>query len=172
MEPSTEQRLNDLVRVLGDLTRLHEELRATIRRKLDAARAAEVEVIQSCTAREAFLATRLRQRDGLRRQLAERIGGDMGLAAETARSASVSELVREAPEPLRGRVLAAATALRDRAEQVADLNRTAALVTGTMLEHLRAVTTAMTQAGSESSGYSSEGRRAVGAPVRVFDAVG
>jgi len=170
--PAVETRLNELATVLGDLRVLHEDLLATIRRKLEAARRAEVEVIQSCTAREAFLATRIRKRDDVRKQLAERIGAALGWSSGEARTASISTLVAKAGEPVRGRVLAAAVALRERAEQVEQLNRTAAMVTGTMLKHLRAVTTAMTQAGTETCGYSAEGRRASGAPVRVFDAVG
>ena len=59
MQPEVEQTVRDLVRLLDDMRELYGELLATIRKKLQAMRHAQVELLGSCTAREGFLAKRL-----------------------------------------------------------------------------------------------------------------
>lgn len=172
MKPEVEQTVRDLVRLLDEMRELYGQLRTTIRKKLQAMREASIELLQSCTAREGFLAGRIAEREGLRRQLVERLAGRLGLAPAAARSMPVSQVAQHLSEPLRGRLLAVAAGLREQAEAVQTANRTAALATGSMLKHLRAVTDAMTEGGTESTVYSAAGRPEVHQAVRVFEAVG
>jgi hypothetical protein len=167
-----ESRSSELVFLLGEFRKLHEELLAVIQHKLAAMRRADVEAVNSCLAREQFLANRIRQQEGLRQQLVQLIGKELGLAAEQTVRLSLKGLAERLEEPCRGRLLAQAAALRETMMTIDRANKVAAMVTGEMLKHFRQVCMAMARVGQSTGTYSPAGRLNSEAPARVFEAVG
>ncbi|MBN1341935.1 MAG: flagellar protein FlgN [Phycisphaerae bacterium] len=167
-----ESRSGELVTLMGDLKKLHEELLAVVQQKLAAMKRADTEALNSCLAREQFLADRIRQREGLRQQLVQIIARELGLDAERVRELSLKDLAGHFNEPRRGQLLALAASVRGVLEAIDSANRVAALVTGEMLKHFRQVYSAMAQAGGSSGRYSAGGQLMTDRPMQVFEAVG
>jgi len=183
-----EKRVDELITVLAELKGLHDELLVVLRAKLDAMRRADAERMQSCGARERFLAERIRQREGLRRQLAEIVADGLGLhervGAETAgrqakpterratEAITVSRLAERIGEPRRTRLTVLAAQIREAIEQVDRVNRVVALVAMEMAEHFRRVREVMISAGIEQDVYLPTGTRARVGVSHVIDAVG
>ncbi len=167
-----QSRSKDLVVLLGDLKRLHEEMLGVIRQKLAAMRQADTDALNSCLARERFLADRISQQEGLRQQLVQIIGKALGLELEARRTLTLSVLAEGLPEPERTQLLGLAAALRECLGQIESANKVAALVTGEMLKHFRQVYSAMARAGQTTGTYSSGGQLTTDRPTQVFDAVG
>jgi hypothetical protein len=63
-DAKTDMWAKELVRLLNEMTRLHEELGRHMRSKLEAIRRADSDQIQSLTAREVTLANRVAEREG------------------------------------------------------------------------------------------------------------
>jgi len=167
-----ESRVGDLVVLLGDLKEVHEELLAVIQQKLAAMRRADTEALNSCLAREQFLTDRIRQREGLRQQLVQLIGRELGLSSEQVQGLSLRELAERVDEPRRGQLLALSACIRETLGAIDAANRVAALVTGEMLKHYRQVYSAMARSGPSMGTYSSRGQLAADRPAQVFEAVG
>jgi hypothetical protein len=157
---------------LGDLKKLHDELLAVIQHKLGAMRNADMETINSCLAREQFLVNRIRQQEGLRQQLVQLIGKELGVAAPPSGAISLPRLVERLDEPRRGQLLSLAAGLRGAMQAIDGCNKVAALVTSEMLKHFRQVCMAIAQAGHSAGTYSQAGRMNSEASVGVFEAVG
>jgi hypothetical protein len=166
-----EQRIEQLTTVLGELKRLHDELWLVVRNKLEAMRKADTDAIRSATAREEFLIRRMREQDGLRKQLLELIGKLVNIPAPQARRMAVSEVADYAKEPVKSQLLALAAALRDRVKETAEGNRVAAVVSHEMLKHFRQVYDVMAQVDQGPAVYSRTGQAERRTGTSVFDAV-
>ncbi len=160
----------NLVRLLSDLSGMHAELIMHMRSKLDAVRRADSDTIQSITARELLLAGRIKEREGLRRQMVRLIEGNLELTVTG--TTRLTELAEHLAEPRRSQLLVAAAGLRERLEELQRLQATNRLVTEGMLKHLEAVLAVMTAAGQSSEVYSPTGRRELARAANVFEAVG
>ncbi len=170
-----EKRADELIVVLGELKSLHEELLLVIRRKLEAMRRADGEQMQSCAARERFLAERIRQREGLRRQLAEAVTESLEMGAsdrKAAKMVKVGELAERMDEPRRSRMIVLASAIRQAIEQVDQANRVAALVGQEMAKHFQKVREAVISASGDGGVYCRTGRCVRMGGSHVLDAVG
>ncbi|MBI4580432.1 MAG: flagellar export chaperone FlgN [Planctomycetes bacterium] len=163
----------DLVRLLGDLAGLHAELAMHMRSKLDAIRRADADRIQSITAREAVLADKAAEREGLRRQITARMLKGLGreAAGPSGKPVTLAELAELFPEPRRSQLLVAAAGLRERVHEVDGLRRTLSLITNEMLAHLGEVLKVMC-AGVGQDVYSRSGQRLSGGVAAVFEAMG
>lgn len=160
----------DLVRLLSDLSGMHAELIMHMRGKLEAVRRADSDTIQSITARELLLAGRIKERDGLRRQMVRLIEAKLELPVTG--TTRLTELAEHLAEPRRSQLLVVAAGLRERLEELQRLQATNRLVTEGMLKHLEAVLAVMTAAGQSSEVYSPTGRRELARSANVFEAVG
>ena len=160
----------DLVRMLGQLRELYDELAARMRERLEAVRQADAGRIQAAVAVEQELAGRLREREGLGRQLARRLAEATGHPAP--RDATSSELAGRLPEPRRSQLLLAAAGLRDRVREVERLQAVLGLVTREMLVHLGQVLDVMRSGGRSSESYSRTGTSQRVGAANVFEAVG
>ncbi len=168
-----DKRVGQVVQVLSELKHLHDELALVVRRKLDAMRAADTDALRSAVAREEFLAQRIREQDGLRRQIVELIGAALGRSAAESRAMTVSELAECLGEPARSRLLLLAGALRERVRETGELNRVAGAVSREMLRHFRHVFQVMAQASPPSGGvYTRSGFTETRTGMSVFEAVG
>ncbi len=167
-----EARSGDLVNLMGDLKTLHSDMLSVLQQKLAGMRRADTEAINSCTARERFLAERVQEREGLRRQLVQILGKELGLSPEQSAGLGVRDLAERLPEPRRGQLLVLGEALRELIGKIDNANKVVALVTGEMLKHFRHVYAAMARSGPSTGRYASNGQIAVERPTQVFDAVG
>lgn len=164
--------VRDLVRLLQDLRELYDEAGAHMAAKLEAIRRGDSEQIHSITSREMLLAGRAVEREGLRRQIVERIGEILGLDAQSVRTMRLSELAEHLGEPRRSRLLTASTGLRAKLEEVERLRGISAMVTTEMLRHLGEVLMVMRSGGREPDVYSRRGRQETPRMANVFEAVG
>lgn len=172
LDAKTDNLVRDLIRLMSDLMGLHSEMVMHMRSKLEAIRTADSDRIQSITARELLLASRVREREGLRRQIAERIAEGLGIDRMRGRSMRLTELAELLPEPRRSQLLVSAAGLREKLEELERLQQTTAMVTEQMLQHLGEVLRVMTAGTGPSDVYSRSGRRSEPSAASVFEAVG
>jgi hypothetical protein len=166
------KRLKDLVTVLGQLEQLHKELAALVRAKVDAMRRADVPALREHTESEQSLVNRIQQREGMRRQLMDVIGGGLGLPARSGRKLTVSQLVARVPDKQREDILAAAERLRAAVCGVAQANHLAGTIAGGLVDHLRRVFAAVKPKGERGTAYTGDGVAVAHGGDRIFEVVG
>lgn len=166
-----EQRLDQLVTVLGELRRLYDELAVVVRNKLTAMRKAETDAIRSACSREEFLTQKIAEQDGLRKQILDLIGELLILGDRKGRTLTITELNGYISEPYRSRLVGLAAALRSRLEETAEMNRVAAIVSHEMVKHFHQVYEVMARANESAGLYSRTGQAVTRPAVTVFDAV-
>jgi len=172
MSKSLTNRLRDLVKLLGDLHGLHQELLQAVRGKTDAMRRGEIVRIQQCADIERSLVVRIQEREGLRSQLMELIGNDLGLSARSARVISASQLAKRVDEPYRERITEAAGDLKSTMAQLARENRVAGLIARDVLGHLRGIFESIGASVRRPVGYGADGALVAGADRQIIEAVG
>lgn len=161
-----------LVQLLGQMVELEGELGVLMREKLEAIKRADSDLMQSITARETQVAARLGEREGLRRQISERIVAGLGLDPATQQGIKLTELAEYLPEPRRSQLLVAAAGLRERLGEIERMRVTTTLITQEMLKHMREVFSVMTAGHGAVDGYSRTGQRQRAGSTNVFEAVG
>ena len=166
------KRLKDLLKLLGGVQKLQEQLLELVQAKMDAMRRADISGMRELNERERALAIRLQQREGLRCQLMDQIGNELGLPPGTARAIPVSQVASRLPEPGRGRLLDAAKRLRQVVAQVARGNRMAGVISREILNHLRWVFASVTPKEEKPVGYAVDGMLVGSSKVRIFETVG
>lgn len=169
---TTPKGIADLVRLLGTLRQLHDKLGDVIDEKLGAMKRADIHAMRDLGEQEQSLAARIHEREGLRRQVMDRIGDEMGFGKGRARTMNVTQIA----EKLRG---AERTAFQDEADslghsirRVAQINRVAGATTREMLHHLRWVFASVRPQREETVGYAGDGTLVSPGNTRIFDAVG
>jgi len=173
MPPTSEPKgLKDLIRLLGGLQRMHEQLLELIRDKMDAIRRADIAALRRLAQQEQTVAGRLQAREGLRRQLMDMIGRDMGLSTSAARAMTVSQIASRVPQASRDGLLDVARGLRDVIARVAQANRVAGAVSREILGHLAWVFSSVRPVGEKAVGYSGRGGTVGPAGTRIFETVG
>lgn len=162
----------ELVRLLTDMARLHDELAALMRGKLDAIRRADSDAIQAITSRELLLANRVAEREGLRRDLVRNLLRDLGLNPRQYPSVRMTELAEHFAEPQRSQILGAAAGLRSRIEEMDRMRMSTRMITEQMLAHMGEILAVMTSGGVATGVYSRGGDREISGRANVFEAVG
>ena len=166
------KRLKELTVLLADMSGLHQELLGTVRRKLEAIRGADTEAMQQAGGQEGELARRIKDAEGLRRLLMDRLGAELGLSPAQARKLTVSELAGRVAEPVRSRLTVLGAEIRKSATEIARVNRINALISHEMLKHFRTVYDTVTQGTVTRDFYGRTGRPRRGAPVALIDTTG
>ena len=134
--------------------------------------AAEVALVQRLPQDDLVGRLQLAQGEGLRQQLVQLIGRELGLSTEQVQDLSLRALAERFDEPRQGQLLTLSASIRERLSAIDAANKVAALVTGEMLKHYRQVYSAMARSGPSMGTYSAGGQLAADRPVQVFDAVG
>ncbi len=165
-------RLRDLGNLLNELTGLHGELLEVLQRKLVAMRQNGVDTIHECVAREGELASRIADREGLRRRLMVHIGCDLGINEEEARRLSIRRLASRVDEPQKLKLLVAGERLSALLKEISKVNAVVGEFAGRMLEHYRAVFGQITQGIVQPPVYARDGERPRTVAAQVIDAVG
>ena len=165
------RRADDLARLLDRLAGLHEQMLSVIERRLDAIRAADLDATCACNDEQEVLARRIHEREGMRKQLMDAIGVELGLGAKEGRALTVSQLVRNLPDCLGEQLQTARDRLRGVMGRVAHANRVSGAVSRELASHLRFVFAAVRPASGKSGHYSPNGiTKNVGAGV--FETIG
>jgi hypothetical protein len=166
------KRLKDLIRLLGQLQQLHEDLATIVKEKVEAMRRADMPTLQKQGERERRLVQRIQQREGLRHQLMDAIGEQLGLPPRAARALTVSQLVGKLPSAQRKGIPEAADHLRTAVSKVARANRVAGMVARELVDHLRRVFAAVRPKSDGDGGYTGHGAATARCENRIFEAVG
>ena len=167
-----EKRLDSLVRLLQTIHDLYADLGSVLDAKLSAMRSADMASVQELQVRQRKLSERIAERNGLRRQLLERTGEDLGLDKVAARGMSLRALAARVPEPHRGHLLIMADKLRETVERVEKMNLKIGFVSTVMLKHFEKVFEAMTAPAADPGLYTSHGRQVSEAGGAMFQVVG
>jgi hypothetical protein len=165
-------RFADLLKLFNTLVTLHDELLVLIRAKIDAMKKSDVNRIQTLTEQERQVARRIHEREGLRRQLMDGLGGQIGLPPRAARALSASQLAGRLREPQKTDLLEAAGRLRDGVTRMAATNRMAGAIAGQIINHLHWVFASVRPPGDRPMGYSDEGALVASSQTKILDAVG
>lgn len=165
-------RIDDLIRVLGDLARLHTELLAVVQEKVTAMKRAEIDRMRDLGLAEQQLAARIEQREGLRRQLADKVAEQLGLGARGGRKLTASALAERLPTPHQDKFRAAANALREAVTQVSRVNHTASRIAQGVLTHYRAIFSALATPAGPAARYGVHGRTESPRSARIFETIG
>lgn len=165
-------RATDLIKLLQQMQSLYRRLLELVRAKVEAMRRADVHAMRDLNEEEASVVHRLRERDGLRRQLMDVVGAEVGLAKREGRSMAVAALASRMVESDRAELLAAADALKKTAMQTAWANRSARVATRDVLHHLQWVAASIRPRVEPPAGYSREGVTVSRSDTLLFDALG
>ena len=168
----TPKRLKDLLRVLDGMCELHERLGEAVRAKLDAIGRADVDAMQEASDREQALCSRLSEREGLRKQLMDLVGVEIGLGERDGRSLTVTELCARLERDSRDELKRSADALRKTVADVAQANRACEVSTRALLHHLHWVFASVRPKGDPPIGYSGAGRAVSDIGTQLVDTVG
>ncbi|MFQ5412876.1 MAG: flagellar export chaperone FlgN [Phycisphaerae bacterium] len=167
-----DRRVRDLVMLLTDLTELHEGLFTIIESKTGAMRAADLNGMRAAAVQERALAKRIQDREGLRRQLMDRIGDVLAMAPGQARTMTTTQLLSRVPTAQRQALSDAVAALREAVVNVARVNRVAAGIARGVLGHFRSVFASVTAGEERPTGYSQSGGVVATPDRQIFNAVG
>lgn len=165
-------RVSDLVRLLDQVRSLYEQLFSLIDAKLDAMRRCDIDAMRVCNDRENALAKRLEEREGLRRQLVDAIGEELGLPSRAARLLTITQIANRLPQAQRTRLMESVGRLRQSVAKVSQANRVSGAVTRGIVDHLRWVFAAVRGGEEAPAGYSRGGAVVSHASGPLFDAVG
>jgi len=166
------RRLTDLLRLLAVLETLHQRLAKVLAAKLQAVRDADMHAAASLAPEEQAVASRIQEQDGLRRQLMDVIGVELGLPARAGRTLTISQLsskVRDDQCVLLGK---AADRLMREASRVASASRVLGQTCRGVLHHLEWVSASLRPRQDKPQGYSGAGRPVAPCDAKVFETIG
>ena len=171
-KPVETKRFRDLLVLLSELRKLHENLLAICQSKLGAIKKADVKAMGELSGEEQEIARRIHEREGLRRQLMDAIGDSLGLPPRTARALPVSQLAGRVPRAQAAALKEAAAKLGEAVLRVARVNRVIGAVSRGVLGHLGRVLESVGAASENSPGYSVDGKAVTVSQTQIFEAVG
>jgi hypothetical protein len=166
----SQQLAGQLADSLSQLRQLYEELMLVLRRKLESMKRADSEGLNSCSARERFLAQRIAEAESHRKQVLSRLQNELGFQA--GRGVTVAELAGRLQEPARSKLLIMAQGLHQLISEADRMNQVAALVAKELLTHFRRVYEAMRVTQGAGALYGPGGARELEGTERLIDAVG
>lgn len=165
-------RFCDLRELLAGLERLQVELVSLIRTKIDAMKKNDLNAMRDLAAREQALAGTIHEREGVRRQLMDAIGRQMGWPPQTARALSLSQLAARVPDAQRAVLLAGGRSLRQAVSRVARANRVAGAVAGQISGHLAWVFASVRPRQGGPAAYTGSGGLVARSENVILDAMG
>ena len=142
----------ELESVLGSLIETHEQMVAIAIDHRAAISRADAAGVQACVGQQAVLSARVAELETQRRSLAAAIAPAM------AGSPTITTIARALPEPARGRVLGAASRLREVLLRLQNENRILRSATQTLLTHMDGLIQQVARALSQARLYGPRGR--------------
>ena len=174
LETSTAESKNvrDLVRLLDELTRTHTQLLDAIREKLAAMKRADLHTMREMIIKEQTLVRTIQEWEGLRRQLMDAIGAQIGLASADARSMTVSQLASRLPVDAGQTLAASGERLRDIMHKVAQSNRVAGVACREVINHMKSVFASVRPKDDPPVGYAGNGMLVGSSSTKLFEVLG
>ena len=169
---SLQRRCRDLVRLLDELTEQHTELLSAVEGQVEAMSRADGEGMRVAGQRAQSLTQRISTQEGLRRQLMDVIGMELGLVGGRGRGLTAGQLAERIAGPARQTLEAAAERLGEVIGRVARANQVSASVVGGVLGHLKEVFATITRDCSEGTSYAGDGESVAPGGMRILEAVG
>lgn len=166
------RRIDNLVALLETLHELHLELLGIVQERIDAMKRADIAGMRDVGNREQALVQRISEREGLRKQLVDDIGRDMGMAPRAARAMSASQFAERIAGKRRGAVQRLTVALRETLARIARANQTSSMIAQGVLGHFRAIFESARTDDASGAGYGGSGKAIAEQDARIFDAVG
>lgn len=152
-------RIRDLASLLEGLRALYEQLSELTTARMTALRKADLAALGECEEKQGSLTRRIEERLGLRRQMMERLGPELGVGARDARAMSLSNLLARVPHEERGRLANIADALRKAVFNVAQANRRLGAASRELLHHVQWVLSSVRPKDESPDAYSRSGTR-------------
>lgn len=169
---TTNSRVSDLIRLLGGFEEIHGRLGVVLDEKIEAMRRADVEAMGELEHRERTIVDQLKERDGLRKQLMDAIGVDLGLPPKAGRTLNLTQLGLRLSESERARLSEAGAQLRETVMKVRQMERVAATVSREVANHLQWVLSAVRPRDERPGVYSNEGALVRGGGSAMVELVG
>ncbi len=166
MDRVTEKKFEEFVALLVQQKEFYEALLQTEQGKLKAMREGNLDLLESWTAREAFLVERIKFLDNFIHQCLQQFGG----SAEN--KIRIKDLAESLPEPIRSRVLTLSETIRKLAEEVKSVNQIVGEVSNYMLDMFYEIRRNLADMYVDPGIYNSDGRRFEPISSSVLDAVG
>jgi len=166
------QRLTDLMRLLDEMGALHEKLMKLVDARSAAMRRADVQAMRTLLEQEKQLVQHIQQREGLRQQLLDLIGEEVGLGPHASRVMTASQLAQRLVEPQRSLLLSSAQKLQAIVARVARANGAAGTLARAVLDHLRCVFDAVTSGLDGTEAYAQRGLRPAPVQARILEVLG
>ena len=167
-----DKHVNDLLVLLNTLRGLYAKFGSLMDAKLAAMRTAEMDSVQSLQTQERKLTERIAERNGLRRQLMDRIAEDLDMPRSASRAMTLSGLAARMQDPLRARLLVAAGELRETVQRTEQKSEKVALVSRLMLQHMQKVFEAMAEFSENKGVYGARGETLCDRGEALFQAIG
>jgi len=145
---------------------------ATARAKLEAIRLADLAQLNALSVRDRELARQLSEREGLRRQLMERIGATWNLPPKEARGMTVTALSQRLDTDSADMVICAAAALRNAVADAKRLCQMTGRVAETLIHHLRWVWAAVKPVEQRGAAYEASGAVKSGSAGQLLETWG
>jgi len=166
------KRLRDLLRLLDSLATMNEQLFVLIGSKIDAMKRADLHAMRECGERERDIVQQMQEREGLRRQLMDSIGEQLGFSSRSARAMSVSQLASRLADGQRSALTDAADRVRKAVFKVAQANRVAGVVSREILQHLKWIFASVRPRDEKPAGYAGDGVMVPSRNTPMFETVG
>ncbi len=161
LSPALAQPLRELEQVLGEATRVHEELFKLLERKRAALRGTDSDAVTRLAELESEKLRRAAELETRRMQLVGTLTQE--LAPQASQPLRLRELAEHLPEPQRGRVLVLRQQLVERMEQVRQAASIARRATETLMHHIQGVVRTIGVMSTGVCTYGAEGAPAAGA---------
>lgn len=164
--------INDVVRLMRELTERHQELLTVIEMKADAMKRADRATLADCQEKQKALLARIDERCGFRRQLMDKLGALINLPSRTARAMTVSQVCSRLPKGSGNELRKSADELKQVLLAVSKANNLARSIAEPLCEHLGVVLTSITAPDSEQADYAADGAKKTPSEAVIFEAVG
>ncbi len=165
--------LEQLAGLMDSLVRLHEQMIATLDRQLAAARAADSEMMRQCQEQTEQFVREVAKTEAQRRAVVKDLAVRAGIEGATqGRGVTASRLAMALPEPTRSRLNEQTARLRERVLEVDRLNRLLAVVSRSILLHLKSAYEMVSQVAGTTGVYAANGKLRQAQRSRVFEAIG
>ncbi len=172
MMTTESKRWRDLLKLINGLEKLHGELSIVMDAKIKAMKRSDLSTMRTLGHQEQALIERIREREGLRRQLVECLGVDLGWSIGKAKSMTLRQLLSAATNPIHDDLRTAADKLRTTMFQLTQISRVAGTVAREITHHMQCVFAAIRPKQDDPTAYTGAGVLASPIGSNMFEVVG
>jgi hypothetical protein len=151
---------------------LYEGLLSVLQTKLEAMQRADLHAMRELSLQEHALVRQIQEREGMRRQLMDRMGEAQELPTRTAGTMTISKLASRLPVLHREALMGEADSLRRCVGRVAQINRVVDAASREVLHHLQWVMASVGPADEKSLGYGNHGSGVPPTGSRILEVIG